>query len=70
MPKDETVDISRMMAATDAVEHKLFAGRLQKRRLNFADRAIAFALGVPEGDYRDWGEIASWASRIAELATR
>jgi hypothetical protein len=42
------------MQATKARGHRVFAGKLVKKQLSFPDRAIAAALRVPEGDFRDW----------------
>jgi menaquinone-dependent protoporphyrinogen oxidase len=51
---------------TDAEEHRLFAGKLDKRNLSRPQRtAMAVVRGL-EGDFRDWGEIERWASGIAD----
>ena len=65
VPKEHAVDVEDLVAATGAIEHRLFAGKLDKHRLSFAERAIVFALRVAEGDFRDWGEIGAWAEGIA-----
>ena len=36
-----------------------------KSKLGFSERALLLALRVPEGDFRDWAEIAAWATMIA-----
>jgi menaquinone-dependent protoporphyrinogen oxidase len=53
-------------AATGAVEHCLFAGRLEKDGLGFGEKLIATALRAPEGDFRPWAEIDAWAWDIAK----
>ncbi len=59
------------MEATGAREHVLFSGRLDKKLLNFGERAIVSALKAPEGDFRDWDRIQTWSTGIAEaLKTR
>jgi len=50
---------------TKGREHRMFAGKLDKRQLGFGERAIVVALRVPEGDFRNWAEINGWASEIA-----
>ena len=50
-----------------ASKHVVFAGKLDKGRLGFAEKAIVVALRAPEGDYRDWDEIHRWASDIADV---
>lgn len=65
-PDEDPVDVSDVFELTSAVEHVLFAGKLDKAALGFGDRAIMNALRAPEGDYRDWQEISQWAERIAD----
>ena len=65
-PTEDPVDIGPMLAATNATEHRVFAGRIDKQRLSFPERAIVVALRVRSGDFRDWVEIESWAGEIAE----
>jgi menaquinone-dependent protoporphyrinogen oxidase len=65
-PEEDPVDVAPIMEATGAREHVLFAGRLDKKLLNFGERAIVSALKAPEGDFRDWDRIHSWSSGIAE----
>lgn len=47
-------------------EHRVFAGKLEKKNLSFPERAILIAFRGMEGDFRDWTEIKAWASRIAD----
>jgi menaquinone-dependent protoporphyrinogen oxidase len=59
------------MDKTAARDHLLFAGRIDRKKLNFGERAIVGALKAPEGDFRDWDEIRDRALAIAkELKTR
>jgi menaquinone-dependent protoporphyrinogen oxidase len=60
------VDVAEIAAATGARDHRVFAGKLVRRQLGFGDKAIAVALRVPEGDFRDWTEIRGWAAGIAD----
>jgi menaquinone-dependent protoporphyrinogen oxidase len=64
-PEEDPVDVAEILAATNAREHRVFAGKLVRKRLGFADKAIAVALRVPDGDFRDWAEIKGWAAEIA-----
>ena len=64
-PEEDPVDVAELVAATGARDHRVFAGRLLRKQLGFADKAIAVALRVPDGDFRDWDEIRAWAARIA-----
>lgn len=65
-----SVDVSAVMEATGAREHRLFAGRLDKSRLGFGERAIMLAVRAAEGDYRDWDDIRAWATGIGETLGR
>ena len=64
-PEDDPVDAAAMVSATAAREHVIFAGRLDKAKLGFAEKAITMALRAPYGDFRQWDVIRSWASGIA-----
>jgi len=63
---DAAVKLGDLATKTGAHEHRVFAGKLDKSRMTFADRAIVTAVRSPEGDFRDWKEIAEWAEDIAE----
>lgn len=65
-PDEDPVDVSDLIAALDAKGHRLFAGRLERSRLSFAERALVGALRAPEGDFRDWEAIRAWADEIAD----
>jgi menaquinone-dependent protoporphyrinogen oxidase len=49
-----------------ATEHHVFAGKIDKQRLSFPERAIVVALRVRSGDFREWDEVESWAGEIAD----
>ena len=46
--------------------HEMFFGALDREQLSFGERMIAKAVKAPEGDFRDWDAIASWADAIAD----
>jgi len=66
MPAEPPVDIAEVFECTAAREHKIFAGRLDRAKLSFVERAIAAALRAPQGDFRNWDAILGWADDIAE----
>jgi menaquinone-dependent protoporphyrinogen oxidase len=66
-PKGGAVEPARYLEATGAHEHRVFAGKVDKRRLSFADRTIVRVVGAQEGDFRDWEAIRAWAREIAEI---
>lgn len=45
---------------------EFFAGKMDYRRLVFGTRLIVKAMKVPEGDFRNWNAIGSWADRLAQ----
>ncbi|HSJ84710.1 MAG TPA: flavodoxin domain-containing protein [Acidimicrobiia bacterium] len=70
-PEEDPVDVASIMEKTSARDHFLFAGKIDRKKLNFGERAIVSALKAPEGDFRDWDEIRERALAIAgELKTR
>ena len=68
-PEEDPVDVAHVLAATGAHDHRLFAGKLDKSKLSFPERAIVGALRAPYGDFRDWDEIGRWAEVIADHLT-
>jgi len=70
-PEEDPVDVDPILEKTSARDHFLFAGKIDRKKLNFGERAIVGALKAPEGDFRDWDEIRERALAIAkELETR
>jgi menaquinone-dependent protoporphyrinogen oxidase len=65
-PEEDPVDVAAIVETTAARDHQVFAGKLDKRRLSFPERAITVALRVPEGDFRDWTAIRAGATTIAQ----
>jgi menaquinone-dependent protoporphyrinogen oxidase len=66
LPEGHTADITAVRNMTRPVEHRTFAGKLEKARLSFGERAAAAALGAPDGDFRNWSAIEAFASSIAD----
>jgi menaquinone-dependent protoporphyrinogen oxidase len=67
MGRPETLD--ELMEMTNARDHTVFVGKLDKDELGFGERMIARVVKAPEGDFRNWPEIRRWAAHIAaELA--
>jgi menaquinone-dependent protoporphyrinogen oxidase len=64
-PEEDPADIPELREKTGAREHRVFAGRIERSRLGFAERAIVAALHVPDGDFRPWEAIRTWADGIA-----
>ena len=60
------VDVTELVAAAGPRGHRVFAGRLDRHRLGFGERAMVFAFRAEDGDFRDWDAIATWAGGIAD----
>ncbi len=54
-PEEDMVEIAPIISAVDPQEHRVFAGKLVKNELGFAERAIAAAVRAPEGDFPGLG---------------
>jgi menaquinone-dependent protoporphyrinogen oxidase len=68
-PEEAPVDVARLRELTAARGERVFAGRLDRHALGFAERAICAALRAPEGDFRPWDDIRAWAGEIAGALT-
>jgi menaquinone-dependent protoporphyrinogen oxidase len=55
-------ELARAMGARD---HRLFPGRLDRKGLSLVERAAVRAAKSPDGDFRPWDEIRTWAAGIA-----
>jgi len=66
IPPGTPADVPVLMRLTHALGHRTFAGRLDMTRLHFAERGLARASHVPEGDSRDWDAIDRFAGEIAD----
>ncbi|MEW6153786.1 MAG: flavodoxin domain-containing protein [Actinomycetota bacterium] len=64
-PADDPVDIAKLMATTGARGHRVFPGRIAREGLSLPERMVVKALRVPDGDFRDWDAVRSWAAGIA-----
>jgi menaquinone-dependent protoporphyrinogen oxidase len=61
----DSFNVPDLLATTHARGHKVFGGRLDKGELALSERALAGALRVPSGDFRDWEAVTAWALEIA-----
>lgn len=66
-PLEVTADAEKAVAATQARDHQIFAGRLDRHELGFAEKAIMRLVRASEGDFRDWDAVKAWAASIASV---
>jgi menaquinone-dependent protoporphyrinogen oxidase len=64
---EDAFDVADLVQRVHAREHHLFGGKLDKHGLGLAERALAGALRVPTGDFRQWDAVAAWATAIARV---
>lgn len=66
----EPKEIAEFREAIKPKDHRVFFGALDRSALGFTDRLVLKLPAnrgdaLPEGDFRDWGEVAAWAISIA-----
>ncbi len=64
-PTETPKEADLALTSLGAHGHALFAGALDSTHLSFGDRAMIRALGVADGDYRNWNRITAWAEDVA-----
>ena len=61
----DPVDLPHIRAVTGAREHRMFAGKLDKKDVGPVQR-IGLTLFGMQGDFRDWDAIRTWSAGIAD----
>lgn len=64
-PAGEAVELDVLAADLGAREHRVFPGRLDRRRLAVGGRTVIGVVQARDGDFRPWPEIVGWADGIA-----
>jgi menaquinone-dependent protoporphyrinogen oxidase len=62
---EHAVDVSELVEQTNARDHALFCGVMNRAQLGFAERAMMVAFRTPDGDFRDLAAIDDWARKVA-----
>lgn len=68
-PADDSADRRQgdeIAKAIGARDHRLFAGKLDRKVLSLVERAPVRMAKLPDGDFRPWDEIRAWTAGIAE----
>lgn len=63
---DDAVDVTAQVETSHARDHHVFTGRLERDGLHLCDRIGVAVVRAPDGDYRDWQDVESWARSIAD----
>jgi menaquinone-dependent protoporphyrinogen oxidase len=61
----DPVDLPAIRATTGAREHRMFAGKLDKKDVGPVQR-IGLRLFGMQGDFRDWDAVRTWSVGIAD----
>lgn len=64
-PVSDPVQLPELLAQTDARDHRIFVGKLDRDKLNLGEKLIIKMVKAPYGDFRDWDDIRVWAGEIA-----
>lgn len=64
-PTEPPVDGLEMTRRLNARDHQVFEGRLDRQGLGIGERLLTRAVKAPDGDYRSWPAIATWARGIS-----
>ena len=65
--RDERLNLRRLAESLAAREHRVFRGKLDKRGLSVAERALVRIAKAPSEDQRDWEAIRMWAADIGAV---
>jgi menaquinone-dependent protoporphyrinogen oxidase len=65
-PPVENAEIVRLRETAHAIDHQIFAGRLERGHLGLAERAIVAMVHAPVGDFRVWEDVRAWSQSIAQ----
>lgn len=65
--EDEAVSVQAVVGETQAREHRLFGGKLDRSVLSFPERALVTAIRATDSDDRNWADIAAWTRGIAQV---
>ena len=69
-PAEEPEDVAELAELICARGHQIFAGRIDRKQLGLGEKVIMTAIRAPEGDFRPWTDVRTWAEQIArDLAT-
>ena len=69
-PSEPTGEGEAFLDVVKANGHEVFSGYLNPDKLNFGERAIIRGLKASVGDYREWGQVKTWAREIAHSLKR
>jgi menaquinone-dependent protoporphyrinogen oxidase len=68
-PAGDPEGVAELVDLISARDHRVFAGKIDRAELSFGEKVIVSVVRAPEGDFRDFSAIATYAREIvAEVA--
>jgi menaquinone-dependent protoporphyrinogen oxidase len=64
-PLENPAEVAGAVKRLGARGHRLFPGRIEGSDLGISERALIALVRAPDGDFRPWSEISTWAESIA-----
>ena len=64
-PLENPAEVADVVKRLGARGHRLFPGRIEGSDLGISERALVALVRAPDGDFRPWSDIATWAEAIA-----
>jgi menaquinone-dependent protoporphyrinogen oxidase len=65
-PEQEALDTEELVDLVQARGYRSFGGRLRQADLDLVERAAVRLVHAPEGDYRDFDDVRTWAEEVAD----
>ena len=65
-PLENPAEVAGVMKRLGSRGHRLFPGRIEGSDLGISEKALIALVHAPDGDFRPWSEITTWAESIAQ----
>ncbi|MFO7539454.1 MAG: flavodoxin domain-containing protein [Chloroflexota bacterium] len=65
-PVGDPTQLPELLAQTNARDHRIFVGKLDRDKLNLGEKLIVKVVKAPYGDFRDWDDIQTWAGEVGK----
>jgi menaquinone-dependent protoporphyrinogen oxidase len=64
-PLENPAEVAGVAKRIGSRGHRLFAGKIEGSDLGISEKALVALVRAPDGDFRPWSEISTWAESIA-----
>jgi len=64
-PLENPAEVAGVVKRIEVRGHRLFAGKIEGSDLGISEKALVALVRAPDGDFRPWSEISTWAESIA-----